>query len=94
MFAQISPLKAFHVYKFTFEIQWPSIAPGNYLFEPAIADGTQDSHEMLDWVQCAYSLNSALTSEVIIFGVMKWDVSLLNVEQESQKFQVLTLQNF
>ena len=88
MFAQISPLRAFHIYKYTFEIQWPPIAPGSYLFEPAIADGTQNSHEMLDWVQCAYSLNSALTPEVIIFGLMKLDVSLFSVEQKEKKSKV------
>jgi len=43
-----------------FSFNWPNIVSGTYAFEFAIADGTQDSHEMLDWVQCPVSV-SALT---------------------------------
>ena len=48
-----------------FSFNWPNIMAGTYAFEFAIADGTQDSHEMLDWVQCAVSI-SALTKVPVL----------------------------
>lgn len=49
----------------SFSFNWPNIVAGTYVLEFAIADGTQDSHEMLDWVQCAVSI-SALTREPVL----------------------------
>ena len=56
----LSPLLPHANRQVLFSFNWPSIVSGTYAFEFAIADGTQDSHEMLDWVQCAVSV-SALT---------------------------------
>lgn len=52
-----------------FSLRWPEIQGGNYLLETAIADGTQDSHEMLDWLQCSLSLTSGVTD--LTFGIMR-----------------------
>jgi lipopolysaccharide transport system ATP-binding protein len=56
----LSPLLPHTNRQILFSFTWPNIVSGTYAFEFAIADGTQDSHEMLDWVQCAVSI-SALT---------------------------------
>lgn len=43
-----------------FRFRWMELCSGSYGFEPAIADGTHESHEMLDWVQCVLSLQSSV----------------------------------
>ena len=53
----------------TFNFKWPEINGGSYIIEPAVADGTQDNHEMLDWLQCGYVINSSVTE--ITFGIFK-----------------------
>lgn len=52
-----------------FSFKWPEINGGSYIIEPAVADGTQDNHEMLDWLQCGYVINSSVTE--ITFGIFK-----------------------
>ncbi len=51
----------------TFRFEWPSLNSGSYTFEPAVADGTQDSHEMLDWLRCAAIVDSSVTG--LAFGI-------------------------
>ena len=51
-----------------FTVNWPHIKNDNYLLEPAMADGSQENHEMLDWLQSAFSLQSGVTS--LTFGLM------------------------
>jgi lipopolysaccharide transport system ATP-binding protein len=53
----------------TFNFKWPEINGGSYAIEPAVANGTQDNHEMLDWLQCGYVINSSVTE--ITFGIFK-----------------------
>jgi Wzt C-terminal domain len=43
-----------------FRFRWLELRAGNYVFEPAIADGTPEGHEMLDWVQCPLSLQTTV----------------------------------
>jgi lipopolysaccharide transport system ATP-binding protein len=52
-----------------FEFTWPELNSGNYLLEPAIADGSQDSHEMLDWLQCAAVISSSVSD--VTLGIFK-----------------------
>jgi lipopolysaccharide transport system ATP-binding protein len=52
-----------------FEFTWPELNSGNYLLEPAVADGSQDSHEMLDWLQCAGVISSSVSD--ITLGIFK-----------------------
>jgi lipopolysaccharide transport system ATP-binding protein len=52
-----------------FSIKWPEIQGGSYVLEPAIADGTQDSHEMLDWLQLLFSIESSFND--LTFGILK-----------------------
>jgi len=39
--------------QFLFEL--PKIETGNYLISPAVADGTQETHTMLTWINSAIS---------------------------------------
>jgi lipopolysaccharide transport system ATP-binding protein len=52
-----------------FLLKWPGIQGGSYVLEPAIADGTQDSHEMLDWLQLLFNIESS--SNDLTFGILK-----------------------
>ena len=57
--------------KVEFDFRWPDIQEGNYVIEVAIVDGSQDSHEVLDWLQCPRHLVSGVTG--LTFGIMKLD---------------------
>jgi len=57
--------------KVEFDFRWPNIQEGNYVIEVAIVDGSQDSHEVLDWLQCPRHLVSGVTG--LTFGIMKLD---------------------
>lgn len=52
-----------------FYIKWPEIQGGSYVLEPAIANGTQDNHEMLDWLQLLLNVESSATN--LTFGMMR-----------------------
>jgi len=52
-----------------FRFRWPEIQEGSYTLEVAIADGSQESHEMLDWLQCPLSIVSSTIG--ITFGLIK-----------------------
>ena len=52
-----------------FCMKWPEIQGGSYVLEPAIADGTQDNHEMLDWLQLLLAVESSATN--LTFGMMR-----------------------
>ena len=52
-----------------FKFSWPDLRGGNYTLEPAFAEGSQDSHEMLDWLQCPLSLFSGETD--LTFGMIR-----------------------
>lgn len=47
-----------------FEIVWPHIIGGSYALDIAFADGSNDSNEMLDWIQNVTVIQSA-TNEVV-----------------------------
>jgi lipopolysaccharide transport system ATP-binding protein len=53
----------------TFKIKWPHIKSDSYSLEPAIADGSQDSHEMMDWLQASVAIQSGVTD--LTFGFMR-----------------------
>lgn len=52
-----------------FSFSWPHLYPNSYSFDVAIADGSQNNHEMLDWVQNAQLIKTATVSEM--FGLLK-----------------------
>jgi lipopolysaccharide transport system ATP-binding protein len=68
-----------------FSLKWPEIQGGNYLLETAIADGSQDSNEMLDWLQCSLNLMSGVIE--LTFGIMR----LSNIEVSYSVYQPKTL---
>ncbi|MBD2094887.1 ABC transporter ATP-binding protein [Trichocoleus sp. FACHB-591] len=52
-----------------FHLIWPELQGGNYVLEPAIADGSQENHEMLDWLQSPLNIISGMTE--LTFGVFR-----------------------
>lgn len=65
----IPPLLPGDVLTVQFSLVWPAIQGGSYAFEPAIASGSQDSHEMLDWLYSSLSIKSGATD--LTFGLLK-----------------------
>ncbi|PAX54327.1 ABC transporter ATP-binding protein [Brunnivagina elsteri] len=53
----------------SFKIIWPHIKNDTYSLEPAIADGSQDNNEMLDWIQSPIALKSGVTD--LTFGMIR-----------------------
>jgi lipopolysaccharide transport system ATP-binding protein len=68
-----------------FCLKWPEIQGGNYLLETAIVDGSQDSNEVLDWLQCSLNLVSGVIE--LTFGIIR----LSNVEASYSVCQPKTL---
>lgn len=62
-------LRSGEVIHVEFHFRWPEIQGGNYTLEVAIADGSQESHEMLDWLQCPLNLVSGVID--MTFGIMR-----------------------
>ena len=62
-------LAAGELLEMSFCFKWPEIQGGNYLLEAAIADGSQDSHEIVDWLQCALNIMSGVTD--LTFGLIR-----------------------
>ena len=54
-----------------FIIRWPHLKNDTYSLEPAIADGSQESHEMMDWIQTPISLESGVIG--LTFGFMRFN---------------------
>ena len=52
-----------------FKMQWPSISGGSYILEPAIADGSQHSNEILDWVFATFKIEAGIQG--LTFGILK-----------------------
>jgi lipopolysaccharide transport system ATP-binding protein len=59
-----------------FSFEWPEIRGDSYALEVAIADGSQESHEMLDWLQSPLSVASGITDSSPAFGLLR----LVNIE--------------
>ncbi|MBW4440327.1 MAG: ABC transporter ATP-binding protein [Plectolyngbya sp. WJT66-NPBG17] len=68
-------LDAGETLKIQYHLRWPEIQGGNYTLEAAIADGSQENHEMLDWLQCPISLVSGVIG--LTFGILR--VSEVNI---------------
>ena len=66
----LSSLSSGQILTVQFAIRWPEIYGGGYVLEPAVADGSQENHEMLDWIQCLYPIESS--SDGITFGIFKF----------------------
>ena len=62
----------------TFSLVWPPLYPNNYSVDVAIADGTQDNHEMLDWIQNASLIKAATVNQVL---------GLLNIPNIKVKYE-------
>lgn len=80
---QLSTLLPNQLLTVEFSLEWPEIQGGNYVLEPAIADGSQENHEMLDWLQFPLNIVSGVTD--LTFGVLRIpSVEISHHIQESQ----------
>ena len=52
-----------------FRFRWPELAEATYSFSPAVAEGTQEDHQVLDWIEGASFIRSVPTSFVL--GVIR-----------------------
>jgi lipopolysaccharide transport system ATP-binding protein len=68
---QLPPARAGQCFTVDFKLKLPLLAPGNYHFSPAVADGTHEEYVMCDWVENAVSL--ALMKKTTVYGYMKFD---------------------
>ena len=66
---KVSALSKGALLEVKFKFPWPELKGGNYTLEAAFAEGSQDSHEMLDWLQCPLSLFSGETD--LTFGMVR-----------------------
>lgn len=66
---KLPSLNSAEIMEVEFHFRWPEIQGGNYTLEVALADGSQESHEMLDWLQCPVNLVSGVTD--LTFGIMR-----------------------
>jgi len=73
-----------------FAFKWPDLVGGNYTIEPALANGTQDNHEMLDWLQCAVVINSSVTEMTLgIFRIS--DITTFIDYQQMTELEIFSL---
>lgn len=72
-----------------FKIKWPHIKSDSYSLEPAIADGSQDSHEMMDWLQASVAIQSGVTD--LTFGFMR--LTDVNINHTLEVFTINDLIN-
>ena len=68
---QLPPARAGQRLTVDFQLKLPLLAPGNYHFSPAVADGNHEEYVMCDWVENAISL--AVTKKTVVYGYMKFD---------------------
>ena len=66
---KVSALSKGALLEVKFKFPWPELKGGNYTLEAAFAEGSQDSHEMLDWLQYPLSLFSGETD--LTFGMIR-----------------------
>ena len=67
-----------------FRLQLPLLAPGNYAFSPAVAEGDHVDYKMLDWVENAGLLQ--IRSSRTIIGHVRVPVSVkVNLHREESK---------
>ncbi|MDJ0674186.1 MAG: ABC transporter ATP-binding protein [Calothrix sp. MO_167.B42] len=52
-----------------FQLDWPEIQGDNYVLECAVACGTQEQHEMLDWLQSPLNIMSGVID--LTFGIFR-----------------------
>ena len=65
---KLSPIDSSETKNFRFEFKFPRLRLGTYLFSPAIAEGTQLTHEQFHWVHDAYMVQIVSTEEISRLG--------------------------
>jgi energy-coupling factor transporter ATP-binding protein EcfA2 len=67
----LPPARAGQCFTLDFSLQLPLLAPGNYHFSPAVAQGTHEQFVVCDLVENAIRL--VVHSQAIVYGYMKFD---------------------
>ena len=62
------------VYTVDFQLQLPTLHPGNYYFTVAVANGTYEEYVICDWVENAIMVE--LKKRSIVYGYMKCDCQI------------------
>ncbi len=73
---KLPPLEKGTILTVIFTIKWPHLKNDTYALEPAIADGSQESNEMMDWIQTPISLESGVID--LTFGFMRFTDILIS----------------
>ena len=81
----IEKLPAASILEVDFQLTWISLCSDTYSFEPAIADGSQENHEMLDWLQTFHSVQ-VLNPNNSVFGLLEFE----NVRADYRMTKALT----
>ena len=72
----------------SFKIHWPHIKSDSYSLEPAVADGSQHNHEMMDWLLTCISIQSGVTD--LTFGFIRFtEVAVHHTVQDSVDNELL-----
>jgi hypothetical protein len=71
------PVRAGQTITADFRFLWPEIAEEVYSLSPAAADGTQEAHQVLDWIDSAILIQAVPRSRVLgVFRVPDVDIQV------------------
>ncbi|MBD2774694.1 ABC transporter ATP-binding protein [Iningainema tapete] len=85
---ELPPLEKDKLICVTFKLKWPHIKSDSYSLEPAIADGSQENHEMMDWIQAPVTLQSGVTD--LTFGFIRFTDVVVSHSGEFINYQLLS----
>ncbi|NEZ54622.1 ABC transporter ATP-binding protein [Leptolyngbyaceae cyanobacterium CCMR0082] len=68
---KLNPLHIGETVRVSFTMNWPHIKSDNYALEPAVADGDQENHEMLDWLFTPLTFRSG--EKGLTFGFLRME---------------------
>jgi ABC-type polysaccharide/polyol phosphate transport system ATPase subunit len=76
-----------HIYKSTFAFELPKIQKGEYIFAPAIAQGTQEDHMILDWFHNAMTVYIENDSYNLSIIEIPSEVQTVSIDKKSVLIQ-------
>lgn len=82
----LNPLNIGDTVRVSFTMNWPHIKSDDYALEPAVADGNQDNHEMLDWLFTPLTFKSG--EKGLTFGFLRMEDVNVVCELNSPKIPI------
>lgn len=79
--AALAPMRAGEIRSVLFRLRLPELGQGSYSFSPAIADGSQTDHVMLQWVNNAAILH--IGNHRPVMGMLRFEVEVLSNQDQS-----------